>query len=153
LYTVRGGEKAYKRLLDASKEAEVRSQLEQRQEIAQERRIDRDRALLLIERAWARLRVEYEQQGKAPLFDYLKATLCHEVPKPNDAAMSRQLGYSVSYVGVARHQLKTSEFPAALLAEFHEHRARERNRAGVRPEATTAVPVREEIRALLDALA
>jgi hypothetical protein len=68
----------------------------------------------------------------------------------SDAALCEQLGHSVSYVGVARHHLKTSEFPAALLAEFHEHRARERNQTGACP---AAVPVREEIRALLDALA
>jgi DNA-directed RNA polymerase specialized sigma24 family protein len=150
LYNERAREKAGKRLLGVPEEIELRSQLEQRQEVSPERLLDRDRALLLIERAWARLRVEYEGQGKAGLFDHLKSTLCHETPALSDAQLCEQLGHSASYVGVARHHLKTSEFPAALLAEFHEYRARERNQAGA---CQAAVSAREEIRALLDALA
>jgi DNA-directed RNA polymerase specialized sigma24 family protein len=151
LFNERDRESTGKRLLDDPKQAELRSQMEERQHATPERLLDRRCALMLIERAWTRLRVEYQRQDGEQLFEHLKSTLCQESTELSDAVLCQQLGHSVSYVGVARHRLRTREFPAALRAEFQEHRARERTPSDVCP-AVAPASVDEEIRALLDAL-
>jgi len=144
-------EKAQKRSLNAQATSELQAQLQDHGGASPERLLDRRRALLLIERAWERLRIEYQRQGSERLFDHLKSTLLREADEVSDALFGQSLGYSKSYVAVARHCLRTSEFPAALLSEFREQRARENASTGTAPPRSS-VPVAEEIRALLDAL-
>jgi hypothetical protein len=57
---------------------------------------------------------------------------------------------SANHLAVRRNRLKNEEFPAALLAELHKKRAEEQKAGGLR--ASARMPVREELRALLDAL-
>ena len=151
LYNERAREAAQKRLLDARAQSELRAQLEQRGEPSPERLLDREQALRLIDRAWARLRCEYERLGNAALFDHLKGGSASESEPLSDAQLCKRLRVSKSYIGVARHQLKTREFPAALLAEYREQRARERASTSI-SQAATPTSVAEELRALLDAL-
>jgi DNA-directed RNA polymerase specialized sigma24 family protein len=145
-------EKAQKRLLNSQATSELQAQLRDHGGASPERLLDRRRALLLIDRAWQRLRTEYQRQGCERLFDHLKSTLLREADDVSDAMLGQSLGYSKSYVAVARHRLRTSELPAALLAEFREHRAREKVSSATTPSRAPA-PVAEEMRALLDALA
>lgn len=144
-------EKAQKRSLSAQATSELQAQLQDHGGASPERLLDRRRALLLIERAWGRLRIEYQRQGSERLFDHLQSTLLREADDIGDTLFGQSLGYSRSYVAVARHSLRTREFPAALHSEFREQRARENASGGTAP-LRASVPVAEEMRALLDAL-
>jgi DNA-directed RNA polymerase specialized sigma24 family protein len=144
-------DKAQKRRLGPQATYELQAQLHDHGGASPERLLDRRRALRLIECAWERLRTEYERQGNERLFDHLKRTLLREGDEVSDALLAESLGYSKSYVGVARHRLRTSELPAALITEFREHRARENASLGPSP-SRAPLPIAEEMRALLDAL-
>jgi len=144
-------ERAQKRRLGPQATRELQAQLHDHGGASPERLLDRRRALRLIECAWARIRIEYQRQGSERLFEHLKGTLLREADEVSDALLGQSLGYSKSYVAVARHRLRTSELPAALIAEFREHRARESASTGHTP-SRSSVPVAEEMRALLDAL-
>ena len=149
-YNVLDKENAQKRRLGPQATCELQAQLHDHGGASPERLLDRRRALRLIECAWERLRIEYQRQGSERLFDHLKSTLLRESDELSDAQLGQALGFSKSYVAGARHRLRTSELPAALIAVFREHRAREAA-AGANPPLAS-VPIAEEMRALLDAL-
>jgi DNA-directed RNA polymerase specialized sigma24 family protein len=152
LYNERKQAKANKRRLGAPQAAELCRQLEERQAPASDRLLDQRRAALLVDRAWARLRAEYQSRGRDLLFDHLRRTLVRD-PTGTDGAESRlcqQLGMSANHLAVCRHRLKNEEFPAALLAELNAKRAQEQSAGSLR--ASGLMTVREELRALLDDL-
>jgi DNA-directed RNA polymerase specialized sigma24 family protein len=132
--------------------ADQRVQLEERQQPTPEQSLDQDRALALLEGAFARLRPEYEALGQALLFDHLRATLLREASNADlsDAELRQRLGYCRSYVAGARHRLKWVELPAALRA-LQDELARERRQPGVGPQLR-GTSARQELRALADAL-
>ena len=153
LYNERKQANARKRRLGAPEAAELCSEWEERQAPASDRILDQRRATLLIDKAWARLRAEYEGLGRELLFDHLKRTLARSdrvESEATDAALCQQLGISANYLAVRRHRLKTEEFPAALLAELNARRSDEQRNGSRRTGA--GMTVRDELRALLDAL-
>jgi DNA-directed RNA polymerase specialized sigma24 family protein len=149
LFNERRKEKTQTRSCDERKTAELLIQAEEHRSATSERLLDQRRALLLIDRAWERLRVEYNRLGSEVLFDHLKRSLSREQTLLTDALLGERLGYSESYVAVARLRLKTQEFPAALLAELKQ----DRKPSPTRPGLVQTTSLREELRALLDALA
>jgi DNA-directed RNA polymerase specialized sigma24 family protein len=149
LFNERRKEKTQTRWCDERKTAEMQILAEERRSASCERLLDQRRALRLIDRAWTRLRVEYSRVGSEVLFEHLKRSLSREKTELTDAALCQRLGYSDSYVAVARLRLKDQEFPAALLAELKADRKPDPER----PRPTKATSIREELRALLDAVA
>lgn len=150
LYNERARELAAKRLLDESKANEVRAELEARRATTAERALDQQRAKLLVDKAWAKLRAEYVRLGSEQLFEHLRKTLLHEATETTDAELCRRLGHSSAYVAVARHRLRNRDFPAAIMAELKDTRSRA-TQVGA-PSASAPPTLRAEIRALLDAL-
>jgi len=152
LYNERKQAKAGKRRLGAPQAAELSSQWEERQAPTSDRLLDQRRAALLIDKAWARLRAEYQSRGRELLFDHLRRTLMRDPAGTDDteSALCQQLGMSGNHLAVCRHRLKNEEFPAALLAELNEKRSREQSAGRLRSSAL--MTVREELRALLDDL-
>jgi DNA-directed RNA polymerase specialized sigma24 family protein len=150
LYNERARELAAKRLLDERKATEVRAELEARRATTAERAIDQQRAKVLVDKAWARLRAEYVRLGSDELFEHLRKTLLLEATETTDAELCRRLGHSSAYVAVARLRLRKRDFPAAIMAELKDTRSRA---AEVGASSTVAPRVlRAELRALLDAL-
>jgi RNA polymerase sigma-70 factor (ECF subfamily) len=119
--------------------AETSYGLEPVETITAEKIFERRWALTLLEQVLARLRVEYDRDGKAKLFEHLKSTLTGE-------------RRSVPYAEIAA-RLNTSEGAVKVAV----HRLRQRYRELLREEIahTVAGPeqVEEEIRALFSALA
>jgi RNA polymerase sigma-70 factor (ECF subfamily) len=119
--------------------AETSYGLEPVEAITAEKIFERRWALTLLEQVLARLRVEYDRDGKAKLFEHLKSTLTGE-------------RRSVPYAEIAV-RLNTSEGAVKVTV----HRLRQRYRELLREEIahTVAGPeqVEEEIRALFSALA
>ena len=146
LYNERKRERRQKRLQTEAKAAELRAQLEERRGMTQERLLDRQRTLQLMERAWTRLRVQYAKTGRELLFEHLKSSISREETALSDAELCVQLGYSDSYVGVVRRRLRIEEFPAMLLAELDEQHPTPPG------SARKAKSGRAELQALLDAL-
>lgn len=146
LRNVRKRASAKMRLIDDNKATELRSQLEERQAAACEHLLDRRRVLVLLDAAWERLRPGYESSGRGQLFEHLRKTFLDEPTALNDAQLSRALGYSDSYVAVARHHLIKREIAPALKAELEQRQAR--------GEAIgSAITVRGILKAMIDALA
>jgi DNA-directed RNA polymerase specialized sigma24 family protein len=150
LYNERARELAAKRLLDDRKASEVRAELEARRATTAERALDQQRAKLLVDKAWARLRAEYVRLGSEELFEHLKKTLLLEAGATTDAELCHRLGQSSAYVAVARHRLRNRDFPAAIMAELKDTRS-SATQAGA-PSALAPRTLRTELRALLDAL-
>jgi DNA-directed RNA polymerase specialized sigma24 family protein len=148
LYNERDRERTQKASLDEEKAVELRAQLEARRAPTGERTLDQRRAKLLVDRAWARLRLEYTKVGDEILFEHLRKTLLLEATETTDAELCRKLGRSSSYVAVARHRLRNEEFPAAILAELREARG---CGTRARPNLNLATP-QEDLRLLLDAI-
>jgi RNA polymerase sigma-70 factor (ECF subfamily) len=119
--------------------AETSYGLEPVETITAEKIFERRWALTLLEQVLARLRVEYDRDGKAKLFEHLKSTLTGE-------------RRSVPYAEIAA-RLNTNEGAVKVTV----HRLRQRYRELLREEIahTVAGPeqVEEEIRALFSALA
>lgn len=117
-----------------------------------DRRLEEGRALELVERAFARLRPEYERLGRVRLFDHLKTTLLEEEvdTDPTDAELCGQLGYRRCDIANARRRVLRVEIPAAILTLHNEDRAPNPNGPG--PKAPIPSP-REELRAHADVVA
>jgi hypothetical protein len=88
--------------------------------------------------------------GSEELFEHLRKTLLLEATETTDAELCRRLGHSCAYVAVARHRLRNRDFPAAIMAELKDTRARAAEPGG--PSALAPHTLRAELRALLDAL-
>jgi len=146
LYNERDREHTLKRQLNEDTASELRAELEAERVPSAERLLDGQRAKELVDKAWARLRPEYERIGQQVLFDHLKKTLLLEATETTDAELCRALGQCTSYVAVARHRLRNEELPAAIMAELKVVCARPR--AAGTPTRT----LREELQSLLDAL-
>ncbi len=95
---------------------------------------DRGWAAVLMDRALTALRTEFEQAGKADLFDRLKVFVWGEKNALSYAAMAQQLGMTEGAVKVAVHRLR--------------QRYGDLLRAEVAQTVTTAVEVEEELRHL-----
>jgi DNA-directed RNA polymerase specialized sigma24 family protein len=152
LFNERKRARATKRRLEAPQAAELRSEWEERRAPASDRLLDQRRTALLVDKAWARLRTEYQSRGRELLFDHLRRTLVRDpaTTEGTESAVCQQLGMSGNHLAVCRHRLKNEEFPAALLAELNEKRSQEQSAGRLRCPAP--MTVREELRALLDDL-
>jgi DNA-directed RNA polymerase specialized sigma24 family protein len=150
LYNERARELTAKRLLDERKASEVRAELEARRATSAERALDQQRAKLLVDKAWAKLRAQYVRLGSEELFEHLRKTLLLEATETTDAELCRRLGHSSAYVAVARHRLRNRDFPAAIMAELKGTRSHA-TQVGA-PSTLAPRTLRAELRALLDAL-
>jgi len=120
-----------------------------------DRLLDLARVLDLVERAFDRLRPEYDER----LFDHLKTTLleeelefdpsdaeiCERLPVPERLQTSRRLRFSSTYVSQNRSRMRWEELPRAMLAVQKERRARNLGSLGLASPG-------EELRALADEL-
>lgn len=99
---------------------------------------DRGWAAILLDRALAALRAEFEQSGKLDLFERLKVFVWGEKNALSYAAMAAQLGMTEGAVKVAVHRLR--------------QRYGELLRAEVAQTVTTPVEVNEELRYLVSVI-
>ncbi len=76
------------------------------QDLSPERLFDRAWALTLLESALARLRREYDESGKAVLFDRLKGTLTGGKDRVSYRELGAEVGLSEGAVKVAVHRLR-----------------------------------------------
>lgn len=87
--------------------AEDRFALEPRDtSLTPERAFDRQWALTLLDRAFARLRGEYERSGRGALLDALQPTLTGDKVGGGYAGVAGQLGMTEGAVKVAAHRLR-----------------------------------------------
>ncbi len=91
--------------LDATS-AEERYALEPAHTLTADRIYERRWALTVLETVLAKLRAEYESNGKGPLFDALKGALSGEKVPGGYAAVAEELGLSEGSVKVAVHRLR-----------------------------------------------
>jgi RNA polymerase sigma-70 factor (ECF subfamily) len=84
--------------------AESRYQLEPSHNLTPERHFDRQWALALLDQVLAALRDEYHGEGKAALFEELKAALIGQAGRYTDIAA--RLGQSEGSIKVAVHRLR-----------------------------------------------
>jgi len=131
----RGGGKAHLPLDFAG--ADGRYSREPADEATPERVFDRRWALELLDRAVGELRSEYEQSGRAKLFDALKDCLAGKAEVAY-ADLARQLGMTEGAVKVAVHRLR--------------QRYRDRLREAIADTVATPEEVDDEIRDLFAAL-
>jgi RNA polymerase sigma-70 factor (ECF subfamily) len=103
-----------------------------------ERIFQRRWALTLMERALDRLRTEYEDQGKAALYESLKPHLGGEGPAAPYAVIAEKLGLSEGAVKTAAHRLR--------------RRCRELLQAEAAQTVASAEDAEVELRELLEAL-
>jgi RNA polymerase sigma-70 factor (ECF subfamily) len=99
--------------------AEGRYRIEPRDEVTPETLFDRRWALLVLERALARLRDEHRSAGKAELFERLKGFLTGDRDDMPYADVARTLSMSEGAVRVAVHRLRR-RFRDALTTEIAE---------------------------------
>jgi RNA polymerase sigma factor (sigma-70 family) len=104
--------------LDAE-HAEGRYLLEPRDDLTPEKLFDRRWALLLLERALARLRAEHVAAGKSALFEALKGFLTGDNADVPYADVAKALGMSDGAVRVAVHRLRR-QFRDALVDDIAE---------------------------------
>ena len=104
--------------LDAE-HAEGRYLLEPRDDLTPEKLFDRRWALLLLERALARLRDQHAAAGKIELFDQLKGYLTGDRADVPYADVAKTLGMSDGAVRVAVHRLRR-QFRDALVEDIAE---------------------------------
>jgi len=119
--------------------AETSYGLEPADDTTAEKIFERRWALTLLDQVLARLRAEYTQDGKAKLFEQLKATLAGERRTIPYAEMGERLDMSEGAVKVAVHRLR--------------QRYRELLREEIADTVSGPEEVEEEIRALFSALA
>ncbi len=117
--------------------AEARYQLEPAHELTPERLFERRWALGLLDQVLARLQDEFDEGGKARLFDALKGTLAGGMIETY-AAIADRLGISEVAVKVAVHRLR--------------RRYRELLRAEIAHTVADPAEIDEEIRHLLNCL-
>jgi RNA polymerase sigma-70 factor (ECF subfamily) len=91
--------------LDAE-EGERRFAQEPADEVTPEVQFERSWAFALLERVFARLREEYEQAGRAELFEKLQPYLAGKENMPGYEHLARQVGLSPSGVGVSIHRMR-----------------------------------------------
>jgi len=91
--------------LDAE-EGERRFAREPADEVTPEVQFERSWAFALLERVFARLRAEYEQAGRAELFEKLQPYLAGKESMPGYEQLARQIGLSPSGVGVSIHRMR-----------------------------------------------
>lgn len=84
-----------------------------------ERAFERDWALAVLARAFARLEADYRERGRAVLFEALRGTLAPGAQAPGWRAIAQTLGQSEGAVKVAAHRLRRG-FRAQLRAEIAE---------------------------------
>jgi len=99
-----------------------------------EKIFDREWALTLLELVLARLRREFAEEGKTPLFEQLKVVLTAGKGAVSHAEMAANLGMSEGAVKVAAHRLR--------------RRYRELLKEEIAQTVTGPEQVEEEIRAL-----
>jgi len=119
--------------------AETSYGLEPAESQTPEKVFERRWALALLEQVLARLRAEYTRDGKAKLFEHVKATLTGERHSVPYAEIGARLNLSEGAVKVAVHRLR--------------QRYRELLREEIAHTVCTPEEVEEEIRALFSALA
>lgn len=91
--------------LDAE-EGERRFAREPADEVTPELQFERNWALSLLEKVFARLRAEYEQAGRAELFEMLQPYLAGKEDMPGYQELARRIGQSPSGVGVSIHRMR-----------------------------------------------
>jgi DNA-directed RNA polymerase specialized sigma24 family protein len=92
--------------LDAPGDAEERFIAEPASQLTPEKIFDARWALMLMERAFTRIRDEYAASGKAELFEALKPFLAAESGDEGYAKPAHDLGMSASHVAVLVHRLR-----------------------------------------------
>ena len=85
---------------------ESRYTLEPVAELTPDRLFDRGWALTVLDQVISRLRQEYEQSGKSPLFDKLSAFLPGDAEPDSYGELARELGMTEGAVRVAVHRLR-----------------------------------------------
>ena len=100
-------------------DAEGRYQFEPADQATPETLYERRWALTLLERVIAVVQTKWQQAGRGPEFDVLKASLLGEGPAGGYAAAARQLGSTEGAVKVAVHRLRKA-FRAELRAAIAE---------------------------------
>lgn len=112
-----------------------------------DRLLDLARALDLVERAFARLRPEYDEQ----LFEHLKTTLLEDWLEGDlrDSELCRRLGFGRTYVAHSRSEIRWQTLPEAMLALQKEQRSARGSQAG---PTTKAASILDDLRAMADAL-
>jgi len=86
--------------------AEGRYRLEPRDPSTPETIFERRWALTLLDRVLSRLRCEYEESGRGPLFKALQGLLTGQVETPRYADLGALLGMTEGAVKVAAHRLR-----------------------------------------------
>lgn len=119
--------------------AETSYALEPADEMTAEKIFERRWALTLLAQVLARLRAEFEQEGKEKLFEQLKATLTGERRTMAYAELGERLGMSEGALKVAVHRMR--------------QRYRELLREEIAETVCGPEEVEAEIRALFSALA
>jgi RNA polymerase sigma-70 factor (ECF subfamily) len=107
--------------------------------VTPEQSFERRWALTLLDHVMNRLRADYENQGKAELFDVLKPCLIGERSAQPYAALARQLGMTEGAIKVTVHRLRS--------------RYRELLRQEIANTVTTPEEIDEELRHLFGVLA
>jgi RNA polymerase sigma-70 factor (ECF subfamily) len=100
----RGGEVTFLSLDDRS--AETLEREEPADEVTAEKLYDRRWALALLEQALARLRAEYTESGRGPVFEELAVVLSGDKAEVSYAELGARLGLSEGAVKVAVHRLR-----------------------------------------------
>ena len=121
-----------------AKSAETRYALEPADPQAAEKAFERNWALTLLDEVLRRVRKDYAAEGKAALFEQLKATLTGEKTTAPYAQIAAALGVSEGAVKVAVHRLR--------------HRYREALRAEIAHTVASPAEVDAELRHLFAAL-
>lgn len=92
--------------LDAPSDVEERFIAEPASQLTPEKIFDARWALMLMDRAFIRVRAEYAGSGKAKLFEALKPFLAAESGDEGYAKPAHALGMTASHVAVAVHRLR-----------------------------------------------
>jgi RNA polymerase sigma-70 factor (ECF subfamily) len=99
--------------------AEGRYQIEGGHELTPEKLFDRQWALLLLDRALARVRDKQIASGRAETFEQLKQFLTGDTVTQPYAEIARTLGVTEGSIKVLIHRLRR-QFREALIAEISE---------------------------------
>lgn len=122
-----------------ARDAEGRYRHEPAHRLTPERLFERDWAVTLLERVLAQLRVEYENSGRAEMFEVLKVVLTDRPRSIPQAELANRLGMTEGAVQVAIHRLRA--------------RYREQVRMAIADTVADETEVEDELRALFAALA
>jgi RNA polymerase sigma-70 factor (ECF subfamily) len=121
-----------------SDEAEGRYRAEPTEPATPETLYERRWALVVVDRLFARLRTEWERQGRGDEFDVFKGCLLGQAPAGGYAAMASALGTTEGAVKVAVHRLR--------------RRFQDQLRAAIAETVAEPDQVDDEIRYLIKAL-